>query len=256
MTAPRRRLTVMLIPEGADEYRSFSVSYRTLWALGVGGVVALGLVLALAGSWWYFAARAARVDELEGEVLRLEGEQARIEALAAELDEVERRYNHIRALFGSGSADAAADLWLPPARGTRRSTRSRGADDSALPVSWPLTEPGLVTQRLLDDAGGEHSGIDIAVPTDSYIRAAGSGTVREVGEDEVYGRYVIVDHRDGYSTLYGHASLTLVEAGQPVRKNEVIALSGSTGRSTAPHLHFEVLLNGEALDPLSFVTQP
>jgi murein DD-endopeptidase MepM/ murein hydrolase activator NlpD len=77
-----------------------------------------------------------------------------------------------------------------------------------------------------------------------------------VGEDEVYGGFVVIDHGEGYTSLYGHASSTLVSLGQRVRQNEVIALSGSTGRSTAPHLHFEILLNGEAVDPLTMVQQP
>jgi murein DD-endopeptidase MepM/ murein hydrolase activator NlpD len=98
--------------------------------------------------------------------------------------------------------------------------------------------------------------LDIAVPTDSYVRAAGAGTVVDVGEGPVYGRFVVVDHGDGYTTLYGHASMTLVTRGEQVRQNEVIALSGSTGRSTAPHLHFEVLHDGEAVDPLTLVHQP
>ena len=78
----------------------------------------------------------------------------------------------------------------------------------------------------------------------------------DVGEDEVYGRFVVLDHGGGYTSLYGHASLTLVVRGQQVRQREVIALSGSTGRSTAPHLHFEILLDGEVVDPLTLVTQP
>ena len=94
------------------------------------------------------------------------------------------------------------------------------------------------------------------MPTDSYVRASGAGTVVDVGEDPVYGLFVVLDHGDGYTSLYGHASLTLVTRGQRVRRNEVIALSGSTGRSTAPHLHFEILLNGEAVDPLTLVNQP
>jgi murein DD-endopeptidase MepM/ murein hydrolase activator NlpD len=94
------------------------------------------------------------------------------------------------------------------------------------------------------------------VPADSYIRAAGGGVVVGAGDDPVYGRFVTLDHGGGYRTLYAHASETLVEVGQEVRRNEVIALSGSTGRSTAPHLHFEILLNGEAVDPLTMVRQP
>jgi len=111
-----------------------------------------------------------------------------------------------------------------------------------------------VTQGLLDT--GDHPGVDIAVPTDSYVRASGAGTVVDVGEDPVYGYFVVLDHGEGYTSIYGHASLTLVTRGQRVRRNEVIALSGSTGRSTAPHLHFEILLNGEAVDPLTLVHQP
>ena len=78
----------------------------------------------------------------------------------------------------------------------------------------------------------------------------------DLGEDKVYGRFIVIDHGGGYSTVYAHASLHLVEKGQHVREREVIALSGSTGQSTAPHLHFEILLGGEVVDPLTMVEQP
>ena len=115
---------------------------------------------------------------------------------------------------------------------------------------------GFVTQIHLQGTEGDHPGIDIAVPTDSYIRAAGSGRVGRAEEDPVYGRYILLDHGNGYETRYGHASLILVEEGATVRRGEVIGLTGSTGQSTAPHLHFEVLRNGIAVDPLSMVEQP
>lgn len=126
----------------------------------------------------------------------------------------------------------------------------------AVPASWPLTERGFITQPLVERSSEPHQGLDIAVPADSYIRAAGAGTVREAGRDPVYGRFLTLEHDDGYRTLYAHASAILVEEGQRVQRNEVIGLTGSTGRSTAPHLHFEVLRNGEAVDPLSMVNQP
>jgi murein DD-endopeptidase MepM/ murein hydrolase activator NlpD len=67
---------------------------------------------------------------------------------------------------------------------------------------------------------------------------------------------VVVEHGGGYETVYAHASMILVGRGQVVRRGEVIALSGSTGRSTAAHLHFEILLDGRPVDPLSMVEQP
>jgi murein DD-endopeptidase MepM/ murein hydrolase activator NlpD len=80
--------------------------------------------------------------------------------------------------------------------------------------------------------------------------------VRDAGTDDVYGNYILIDHGDGLESMYGHASRLFVRAGDRVERNEVIALSGSTGRSTAPHLHFEVRKDGEPVDPLTYVTQP
>lgn len=255
----RRHLTIMLVPDGGEESRTVRLSYRILRVLGgLAALVAIGLTL-VAGSWWYLAARASRVADLEAQVATLEEDRARVEALARQLEGIERQYARIRDMFGSGrAAQEAGSAWQAPTGAGRRGGAPRETTRSSRPASWPLTERGFITQGLLDATPGreEHPGVDIAVATDSYVRAAGAGMVVDVGEDDVYGRFVVIDHGDGYVSLYGHASLNLVERGQRVRQDEVIALSGSTGRSTAPHLHFEVLLNGEAVDPLTLVTQP
>ena len=107
--------------------------------------------------------------------------------------------------------------------------------------------------RSLTSGGSSHPGLDIAVPQNTYIRAAGDGSVRAAGVDDVYGQYVVLAHGDDLETVYGHASRLLVTAGEQVRRGEVIGLSGSTGRSTAPHLHFEVRVRGRAVDPTMFV---
>lgn len=249
-----RYLTIMLVPDRGQESRNFRLSYGLLRALaGVAALVALALTL-VAGSWWYLAARAARAAQLEEQVRALEADRARIQDLAQQLETIERQYGKIRGLFGTSAPAAPSDVWLPPTSEGRRQPTPRNTASASIPSSWPLTEAGFVTQGLLD--AGDHPGIDIAVPTDSYVRASGAGTVVDLGEDTVYGFFVVLDHGEGYTSLYGHASLILVDRGQRVRRNEVIALSGSTGRSTAPHLHFEILLNGEAVDPLTLVHQP
>jgi murein DD-endopeptidase MepM/ murein hydrolase activator NlpD len=88
------------------------------------------------------------------------------------------------------------------------------------------------------------------------VRAAGPGVVQVAGEDPVYGLHVMIDHGRGLETVYGHASRLFVSVGDTVRRGRLIAFSGSTGRSTAPHLHFEVRLDGMAVDPLTYVRQP
>ena len=128
--------------------------------------------------------------------------------------------------------------------------------DRYLPSSWPLTEPGFVTQALVEGGSDDHPGLDIAIGTGSYIRAAGAGQVLRIGDDPLYGLFVVLEHQEGFQTVYAHTSMILVARGQLVRRNEVIALTGSTGRSTAPHLHFEILLDGVPVDPFSMVEQP
>lgn len=99
-----------------------------------------------------------------------------------------------------------------------------------------------------------HSGMDLAVPTGTSVRAALPGTVTVSSYNQgSYGYYVMIDHGDGLSTLYGHCSQLLAQVGQTVEAGDVIALSGSTGRSTGPHLHFEVRINGERTDPRSYL---
>lgn len=253
----RRKLNIVLVPEGSQDTRSFAMSYRALGALAAGAsILALALTV-MAGSWWYLAARASRVTELEREVEDMASDRARVQALVQRLETIEDQYLTIRNMFGSAQMEELSGVWLPPASAARRGDRNeRPTTGASRPSSWPLSQRGFVTQELYDGNAGDHPGLDIAVPSDSYIRAAGGGTIVDVGEDAVYGRYVVIDHGEGMTTLYGHASDTFVRLGQHVRERQVIALSGSTGRSTAPHLHFELLLDGDPADPLTFIEQP
>ncbi len=254
----QRRLSVVIVPHGGRDSRTYHLSYRRLrWLTFLATAVAVGLAL-MAGSWWYLAARAFKASELEQEVAVMSRDRERVGALVQRLETIEAQYDNIRRMFGATAIDQPSDVWLPPAiggRAARTGAEPRLAGPS-IPSAWPLTERGFVTQGLHAGSDGAHPGLDIAVPSDSYIRAAGGGRVSDVGEDVVYGRFVVIDHGDGYSTLYGHASATLVTLDQEVRERQVVALSGSTGRSTAPHLHFEILFEGEPVDPLTMVQQP
>ena len=99
-----------------------------------------------------------------------------------------------------------------------------------------------------------HTGMDLAVPTGTPIRAALPGTVTVSKYNAGgYGYYVMIDHGNGLTTLYGHCSQLLARAGQTVQAGDIIALSGSTGRSTGPHLHFEVRVNGERTNPRAYL---
>ena len=111
--AEQPHLSLILVPDGASESRTFRISYRRLRLLALCGLVAAALVTAIVGSWWYFAARAVRVGQLEIRLASLEADQGRWESLAEELAGLEQQYARIRSLFGSDADPAASDLWLP-----------------------------------------------------------------------------------------------------------------------------------------------
>ena len=98
-----------------------------------------------------------------------------------------------------------------------------------------------------------HSGIDFRQKTGTKVRATGDGVVISAGPVGGYGNMVEIDHGNGITTRYGHLSRILVKTGDKIGEGETIALSGSTGRSTGPHLHYEVRRNGQAVDPLRFL---
>ena len=184
-------------------------------------------------------------------------DRARVQALVQRLETIEDQYGTLRGLFTTAQTDQPSGIWLPPVSAPRGEGGARPELGATLPSVWPLTERGFVTQGLHGSGGAsDHPGLDIAVPSGTYIRASGGGNVLDVGEDAVYGRFIVIDHGNGYATLYGHASETFVTLGQSVRERQVIALSGSTGRSTGPHLHFEILVEGSPVDPLSILSQP
>ena len=132
-----------------------------------------------------------------------------------------------------------------------------GADGFCSPVgeNWRnivTSEFGYRRDPFTGETKG-HSGMDLAVPTGTSVRAALPGTVTVSQYSSSYGYYVMIDHGNGLSTLYAHNSKLLVKVGQTVNAGDIVSLSGSTGRSTGPHLHFEVRINGERTNPRSYL---
>jgi murein DD-endopeptidase MepM/ murein hydrolase activator NlpD len=129
---------------------------------------------------------------------------------------------------------------------------------AAAPVSgngrfiWPVAGGGRITSRYGYRGRSFHRGVDIGTATGTAILAADSGTVTYAGWSGGYGILVVIDHGNGYITKYAHNSALLVSVGSRVQKGQQIAKSGSTGNSTGPHLHFEIMKNGTNINPLQF----
>ena len=172
--------------------------------------------------------RAQKYELALGEKERLDREYNELLAMSQEISNIIKRFQS-KGVSGSGSG---AMMW--PIRGEITS-----------PFGW-RTHPVFGDSRF-------HSGLDIGADYDDPVVAADSGVVVHAAWLGGYGYAVILDHGQGLQTLYGHNNSLNVSEGQNVSKGQTIAFAGSTGYSTGPHVHFEVRLNGEVVDPLNYL---
>jgi murein DD-endopeptidase MepM/ murein hydrolase activator NlpD len=262
MSQKSRSVTIIVHRDGDITSPTLRIPLWLLRLATVVGIVILGLILIGGVLYGPIVRTAARVPGLTSEVARLREDNARVRQLAATLRDMERRYDQVRTMLGgnivpSRPSSDTAQLVARPIVVTTLEGNRRYPMGPTIPRFWPLDERGIITRGTVPSGAGEeaHSGLDIAVPVGTPIRASGGGIVAEAGADPQYGLFVLLEHPDAYRSMYGHASRLLVAPGDTVQAGQVIALSGSTGRSTAPHLHFEITRAGESIDPRTIVPE-
>jgi len=177
------------------------------------------------------AAEVTNLEELSAQ------EEAALEAMIVERqrEEAVRREAERRAALLAGRAAPA-----PPSTG-----------EFSWPVSGPITSPFGYRSDPYGGGTEFHTGIDIGAPMGATVTAAAGGTVIYAAPYGGYGNAVIIDHGNGVSSLYGHLSQIFVADHQEVQRGQAIGAVGMTGRATGPHLHFEVRVNGQPVDPAS-----
>lgn len=181
---------------------------------------------------------------------KLETDQAGYEQQLAEWDRAEKE---VQALIKKAEDDAKRAAEVAKKSRTAAATKNYYTGGKFLcPIQSSYRISDTFKIREVHPITGKremHTGIDMACPTGTNIAAAESGVVIFSGVKGGYGNCVILDHGGGYTTLYGHCSKLLVSVGEEVARGETIARVGSTGLSTGPHLHFEVRVNGSAVNP-------
>ena len=202
-------------------------------------------------------------SSLESDNNKLESDKAEVEELknqlAKEEEELESQIAKIIA-EEEAAAKAQAEAEAQKQQATSSSTSS-GASSNAVVTSgsWPvpgysrISSPYGYRIHPVTGASSIHTGIDIPAPTGTPVTAYDSGTVIYSGVQGTYGNTVMIRHNDGKVTLYAHNSALNVSEGQTVQKGQVVAKIGSTGRSTGPHLHFEIRVNGSHTNPMNYL---
>jgi murein DD-endopeptidase MepM/ murein hydrolase activator NlpD len=282
----RRYIDFLIVPEGNSKSYKFKLSY---FAAGlIVGIVGVILVFAIAfsvvhGELMYrvFAGKSL-VQENE----KLKRYNARVVELEKELKEYRSFVNKVASLAGVKYEEGASKqlAYLPEQAETRDDKKTRSAKESMnqdiatggeglikdtiappapnldslkhIPGGAPVD--GWITRGFTPNnpqLGGGHPGVDFAVKIGTKVRATADGKVISAGWNDVYGNVVMIDHGNGFVTYFGHNLKILVKVGDTVHRGDVIALSGSSGRSSAPHLHYEIQKNGVAIDPKDFLNQ-
>jgi murein DD-endopeptidase MepM/ murein hydrolase activator NlpD len=287
---PRKEHTIIFVPHARARFRQFRASSRLLY--GVAAFVLLSVALgATFSTLWIrsfrrnreFSAIVAENQDLRTRAREMNGKLESLEKLLTEFEEKTRRLSIAAGLSavndpgtgGVGGLSAVPlDVTASVELGMNEATRRSGLLSSRLEVvekKLSLQADRLaLTPTLAPSAGvltagfgmrndpftGQrefHTGIDISTPTGNRVYAPANGTIVRVGWDKGYGRIVKVSHGYGVTTLFGHLATTRVTEGQRVRRGDLLALVGSTGRSTGPHLHYEVHLEGKPVNPLEYV---
>ncbi len=262
----KRNLSIIIVPHDRGHSRTIKASYvRLKIAAVIAGLCVIATTVALS-HYVVLLKRTKEMSHLEAENRDLASKVSLVEELSSKLEEYEAYVERINTILGvSVSQERKVEnipeaednppgmeegIEIVPAGGDRTILIHSMAGE--IPSEWPLTRRGFITRGHLEDKTS-HTGVDIAVPEQTPVRATATGLVTRIGWNNVYGNYVEIMHSDGYSTVYGHNSRLLVRGGQWVRRGEIIAFSGNTGRSTAPHLHYEVRYKGVAVDPQPYL---
>ncbi len=286
----RKQHTIIFVPHARARFRQFQVSSRLLASLATGVVLSVLVGTTFSVLWFRSFRKNREMTALEAQNRDLRGRtatlNARLETIEKQLTTFEERTRRLSIVAGlsgihdpgtggvggltalpiDAAASSEAVLQEAARRGSILSSRlgliegrlSAQADQLSL---TPTTAPasGILTAGFggrSDPFTGQqefHTGIDISTPAGNRITAPATGTVVKTGWENGYGRFVQIAHGYGINTFYGHMEAIRVAEGQRVHRGDLVGLVGSTGRSTGPHLHYEVHVGGKPVNPLDYI---
>jgi murein DD-endopeptidase MepM/ murein hydrolase activator NlpD len=273
--------TIIFVPHARARFRKLTISTRFL-AVASGSVAAV-LLAAVGFAWAYFAS-AGRDREYRFAMAENARLRSTTKDLHQRLDGISRRMSDFEArtrrlAIVAGLTDSArngvggpvvapednpdwnrqSDLLDTRLSLLENQFSRRSAQIASTPTVWPVRGAvssgyGLRTDPF-DSRTSVHEGIDISTSRGEPVLATADGKVLLSGWAGEYGRAIEIVHNDRYVTLFGHLQETLVKEGQVVHRGDRVGLVGSTGRSTAPHLHYEVRVDGRPVNPLEYILE-
>ena len=258
-----KTISILLIPDDGTSPTVWRLSKFSLYLLEIGLLCFIVLIGLGAISYWKVARVAFQAEAFEERNRRLELQVRKIASLEQTLTEIQAIDEQLRTMLGLGVKDSTAPKMsrsrllagaIKSLQGEKHTESRTRPISRFIPSGWPVE--GWITagfEGKSTPSKRRHEGIDIAAQQGSVVKATADGTVSLAGWDDAFGNLVVIDHGGYFVTRYGHNSSMLVQQGDRVRRAQAIALVGNTGRSTAPHLHYEVIEKGQPKDPQRFL---
>lgn len=267
------------------QVKRIAITYKSLIVLTCVAVVLSLSASALVSSYLRMSWRVANYNELRADFDRLRGRYQELQKVSRQHNEqmasLETLASEVTVAYGisgpggsTGPVPTLSTTSLTPniknsiAEYNFLRSASLGGLYHRYALKWQMhTHPSLwpVTGILRSSFGGRndpfsgegafHTGIDIAAPQGTDVHATADGVVVSAGWSNGYGRLLVIDHGNGLQTYYAHLSRFLVVPGEEVRSNEVVALTGASGRATGPHIHYEVRLGGTPVNPYKYLAK-
>lgn len=266
----KRFVTIQILPDDSSEAWTLKLRQRFFEFLFYVVVITLFAMGFAAIKITQIQGKVLLADHLSTRNRELMDQQKKMGLLERELAEMEEKEKAIRNILQVFLAQKVPDSvqtekvgrawagnlerYLDNVRTVERRLESKDANlrRERLPNIWPAK--GIVSQKFSEGGPeGRHEGIDILAEENSLVVSAAKGVVVEEGWSKDLGLFVRVNHDFQAETVYGHLSRSFVKTGDQVRKGLALGLVGNTGRSLGPHLHFEIIFKGRAVDPLPFL---
>ena len=263
----KKTLSIILVPHDNSKTHQYQLSYRLLYMMVTLSALTILAVLVFIFTYGNVLRHAKQAFTLESQNRQLLYQCAQVDSLRDELIRLQAMSIQVKKMLGLNLSQqdsflvaSLSPIVKSPVLQDDEDYGSVEKDEQqlrlkAFPTVWPVK--GYVTRRY-HTTGGEkseayHPGIDIAARRDTPVQACADGIIVTNSWDETYGNMIVIDHGYGIYTLYGHNNRNLVKQGERVTRGQTIAFVGSTGKSSAPHLHFEIRENGVPVNPEDYL---
>jgi murein DD-endopeptidase MepM/ murein hydrolase activator NlpD len=257
MKKRERYVSIIVAPHHKGTQKVLEFSYTALRWLGILGAALLLAVILLLINYGHIFWRAGQYELMNKRQAEMETQFGRLGEVNAEIARLKAVEKKLNAMLGvSRQPDSLKMEQITALVPAARETVAAGQPAAGLPAPPRQTNvPAIMPCKGWISAGMApgHTGVDIAARQGDPVWAAADGEVIFAGWDNYFGNKIEIKHSDKLSTVYGHNAKLLVKAGEKVKQGQVIALVGSTGQSSGPHLHYEVRLNGLPADPANYL---